>query len=232
MLPTEMEPHVGGRVTFHMGPDDASTGRVTAFEPGRRLVYEEDWAALVGHAGADVTPLVTEFLIESRSGGSSVVRIVTSAFGTGADWENEFWRDMEHGWAPMLDNLRIYLTRFPGQVATPMFASATFDVSPEAAVARVRDALGVRGDVGERVAAREVTGILERSFSHHLMVGLQSPVPGILAFNSAGDEHNSGVHLLGYLFSDEAPAYVAGQQAAWGEWLASVASAATADRSA
>jgi len=39
--------------------------------------------------------------------------VVTSAFGTGADWENEFWEEMANGWAPVLDNLRLYLTHFP-----------------------------------------------------------------------------------------------------------------------
>ena len=35
--------------------------------------YEEpDWAALAGHEGAPVTPLVTEFLVEAQSGGTCV----------------------------------------------------------------------------------------------------------------------------------------------------------------
>ena len=73
MLRTELDPREGGAVKFHMGPDGASEGTVTAFEPTRRIAYEEDWATLVGHAGADVTPLVTEFLVEARSGGTCVV---------------------------------------------------------------------------------------------------------------------------------------------------------------
>ena len=65
------------------------TGRSPASSPARRIAYEEDWASLVGHPGADVTPLATEFLVEARSGGTCVVRVVTSAFGTGADWEDD-----------------------------------------------------------------------------------------------------------------------------------------------
>src|SRR3712207_1069198 len=70
MMPTELDARPGGALTFHMGPDVDSHGRVTAFEPARRLTYEEDWATLVGQAGADVTPLVTEFVVEARSGGT------------------------------------------------------------------------------------------------------------------------------------------------------------------
>src|SRR5687768_8097006 len=62
MMPTELDEREGGAVTFHMGPDESSTGRVTAFEPNRRIAYEEDWAGLVGQDGAAVTPLLTEFL--------------------------------------------------------------------------------------------------------------------------------------------------------------------------
>lgn len=232
MMPTDMEPRLGGSVTFHMGPDDSSTGNITAFEPGRRIAYEEDWASLVGHPGADVTPLVTEFLIESRSGGTSVVRVVTSAFGTGADWENEFWAEMETGWAPMLDNLRLYLTRFPGKQATTLFAGGSFDVSPERAIARARDALGIRGEAGEPVSARGVTGRVERSIPRHFLLAIDEPVAGLLSFYSFGGDEGSGIHLIGYLFSDDAPEYVEREQDAWREWLAATAEGASAGRRA
>ena len=52
-----------------------------------------------------VTPIATEFLIESASGGSCVIRVVTSAYGSGADWENEFFAEMVAGWGEILDNL-------------------------------------------------------------------------------------------------------------------------------
>src|SRR5687768_3767018 len=97
MMPVDLDARLGGALTFHMGPEADSHGRVTGFEPERRFAYEEDWAALVGRPDADVTPLVTEFLVEARSGGTCVVRVVTSAFGTGADWENEFWDEMNTG---------------------------------------------------------------------------------------------------------------------------------------
>jgi uncharacterized protein YndB with AHSA1/START domain len=159
MLRTELDPREGGAVTFHMGPDGASEGTVTAFEPTRRIAYEEDWATLAGHAGADVTPLATEFLVEARSGGTCVVRVVSSAYGTGADWEHEFWGEMETGWAPVLDNLRIYLTHFAGQRATATTSSATFAVTPGEAIDRVGASLGVRA-VGDHVSAAGVDSVV------------------------------------------------------------------------
>jgi uncharacterized protein YndB with AHSA1/START domain len=227
MMPAELDPRVGGAVTFHMGPreEDVSEGTVTAFEPGRRIAYEEDWAALTGHAGAAASPLMTEFVVEARSGGTCVVRVVTSAFGSGAEWEQEFWGEMETGWAPVLDNLRLYLAHFPGQHATQLWAGSTFTVPADAAIAAVRAAMGI-GAVGDAVAVRDVTGTLERSIEHHFLVRTHQPVPGLLSCFAFGADDSSAVHLHGHLFSPEAPAYVEREQASWQGWLDDLAAAA------
>ena len=224
MMPAEFESRAGSPLVFHMGPDVSSRGHVTAFEPTRRIAYEEDWATLVGHAGADVTPLVTEFVVEARSGGTCVVRVVTSAFGTGADWENEFWDEMERGWAPLLDNLRLYLTHFPGQHATPLFAQTTLPmITPETAIEAVRRRLGVEV-VGDPVAARGVGGQVERRIERHFVVRLDTPVPGLLSFFAHDVEDGSAVQLQGYVFSDGAQDYVEREQPAWQAWLEEAAS--------
>ena len=44
-LPTEIEEREGGALHSH-GPREGSDGQVTGWDPPRRLVYEEDWAAL------------------------------------------------------------------------------------------------------------------------------------------------------------------------------------------
>jgi hypothetical protein len=52
-----------------------------------------------------VSPIAMEFLVASESGGSCVIRVVTSAYGSGADWEHEFFAEMVAGLDPMLDRL-------------------------------------------------------------------------------------------------------------------------------
>jgi hypothetical protein len=42
-----------------------------------------------------------------------VVRLVSSAFGSGHDWDQEL-EDTRDGWRIYLRNLRLYLTRYPG----------------------------------------------------------------------------------------------------------------------
>ena len=137
MVPTRLDPHIGGEVSFDLG-DFRSTGVVTDYTPNRRFAYEEPWpisatapipAAMVEWFDtigvplsevcrdlSSVTPIATEFLIESGSGGSCVIRVVSSAYGSGADWENEFFAEMVAGWGELLDNLARHFQR--GDVAT------------------------------------------------------------------------------------------------------------------
>ena len=222
MLQTELDPREGGAVRFDMGPDGASEGTVTAFEPTRRIVYEEDWATLVGHAGADVTPLVTEFLVEAQSGGTCVVRVVTSAYGTGADWEHEFWGEMETGWAPMLDRLRIYLTHFAGQRATATTSSATFAVTPVEAIDRVRAALGV-GTAGDHIDAAGVDGVVERTIAQHFLVRIERPVPGLVSCFSHGTDAGAVVNLSAYLYGPDGAAAAERLRPEWQSLLEALA---------
>lgn len=109
MVPTRLDPQVGGEVSFDLG-GFRSIGVVTDYTRNRRFAYEEPWPSEPGMPTADldlsaVTPIATEFLIEAASGGSCVIRVVSSAFGTGAEWENEFFAEMVDGWVAILDNL-------------------------------------------------------------------------------------------------------------------------------
>jgi uncharacterized protein YndB with AHSA1/START domain len=137
MVPTRLDPRVGGEVSFDLG-DMQSTGVVTDYSPPRRFAYEEPWplplraedvppqmaqwlesigvpVSVACDGLASVTPIATEFLVEAASGGSCVVRVVTSAYGTDADWEREFWAEMVSGWAEMLDSLGTHLAAAAGR---------------------------------------------------------------------------------------------------------------------
>ena len=113
MVPTQLDPQVGGEVAFDLG-GFRSVGVVTDYTPNKRFAYEEPWPRepdmpSAQHDLSSVTPIATEFLIESESGGSCVLRVVSSAYGPGADWENEFFEHMVEGWAEMLDKLAAHL---------------------------------------------------------------------------------------------------------------------------
>lgn len=137
MAPTRLDPQIGGEVSFDLG-DFVSTGVVTDYTPNHRFAFEEPWPISTGapipasmvewfdalgvplsevyHDLSSVTPIATELLIESASGGSCVIRVVTSAYGSGADWENEFFAEMVAGFVDLLDKLA---TLFDDEHAAP-----------------------------------------------------------------------------------------------------------------
>lgn len=221
--PTELEEREGGSLRFRMGPEMDSVGRVVRWEPPHRLVYEEDWARLMGQEPDALSPLTSEFVVEARSGGTCVVRVTSSGFGTGADWEQEWWDTLAPGWLPFFDNLRLYLAHFPGQEATPLEASASHPGEAEAVWSALRRGLGF-GDEGTEVDLLGATGTVERVGDRQALVRLTAPVAGLLnAFTyGEGEGTEPGTSTAGvraYLFSPESAAWVQREQPAWQAWL-------------
>ncbi len=218
-LPTELDERLGGSVHFTMGPEMGSDGQVSGWDPPRRIAYEEDWAALMGKDPDALSPLTSEFLVEAQSGGTCVVHVTSSGFGTGADWESEFWEDMGVNWMPFFDNLRLYLSHFPGQEATPLEATAIHPGPAEALWSVLRNELGLGGE-GSSVESRGVIGTVERVGERQTLVRLTAPVPGIL--NVFTYDYGDGRVMVGvraYLFSAEAADYVQREEPEWQAWL-------------
>jgi uncharacterized protein YndB with AHSA1/START domain len=188
-LPVDSDERAGGRQVTHMGPEDAPAD-ITVWDPPRRVAYEEDISSLLGKPGAAVTPMVTEFLVEARAGGTCVVRVVSSAFGVGADWEQEFVADMEANWLPFFDQLRLYLSHFPGQRATTVSVDRALAGDPPA----VRRALGVTA-VGDAVAVDGATGVVEQ-LEPVLLLRLEAPTPAMVRVWSGAES----TEIIAYLF--------------------------------
>jgi uncharacterized protein YndB with AHSA1/START domain len=218
-LPTDVEEREGGAVCFHMGETD-SPGTVTGWAPPHRFAVEEpNWAQLAGQDVSSVTPLATEFLVEAQSGGTCIVRVISSAFGTGADWEQEFFDEMEKGWTPFFDHLRLYLTYFPGQRVTSLSTDADVSGAPVAVSAAIRDELGI-AEVGQAVDVRGMRGEVERLGETDVLVRLTEPIPGMLAlFTFDKGDGVTSARVEGYLFSSDAPNFVERERPAWQDWL-------------
>jgi hypothetical protein len=147
------------------------------------------------------------------------VRVTSSGFGTGAAWESEFWDDMGRNWMPFFDNLRIYLSHFPGQEATQLEVTASHPGDAEALWSTLHDALGL-GDEGATVELRGATGTVERVGERRALVRLTAPVPGMLDFFAYGEGNGkTTVGVRAYVFSVDAADYVRREEPAWQTWL-------------
>ena len=103
---------VGGRVTSDFGAGAMPVLRITDREPGHRL-------RCAGEPAPDGRFLATEYLIEARGEGSSVLRIVSSGFLPGEDWEAEF-DAMRAGNCIFRGTLACYVEHFAGRHARPV----------------------------------------------------------------------------------------------------------------
>jgi uncharacterized protein YndB with AHSA1/START domain len=109
----EVEPGEGGKVGTTFG-GHTSESTVTGWEPLRRFAYDSGKAE-------DGRFIAFDFLIEGRERGSTVLRLVTSGFLPGDDWEAEY-DAMTKGGQMFFRTLVEYLTWFPGRTATPVSA--------------------------------------------------------------------------------------------------------------
>jgi uncharacterized protein YndB with AHSA1/START domain len=100
-LEARVAPGSDGKIFLSWGPDSQGGGKITAWEPGKRLAWDARLA-------------VMEWTIESR-GGKTILRLVQSGFSEGAAWEDEWFASTDYGWGFMLAGLRAILERHRGE---------------------------------------------------------------------------------------------------------------------
>jgi uncharacterized protein YndB with AHSA1/START domain len=107
----EVEPGEGGcwKVSWDESPL-VEVARIGVWQPGRhlRLVNE-------GTRGEETVVRIEDFELVAVDGGTrTMLRVVSSGFGTDAAWDDEF-EGTKNGWAVFVRNLRHYLERHRGQ---------------------------------------------------------------------------------------------------------------------
>jgi uncharacterized protein YndB with AHSA1/START domain len=116
-LEAHVSPGAGGRVRWSWGEPIVSEATIEAWEPGRRLLLVEQTSLgehVTPEEGRSTPGRVMEFTLEAREG-RTVLRLVHSGFGEGADWENELFDGVLRGWTFELRALRHYLEAHPGE---------------------------------------------------------------------------------------------------------------------
>jgi uncharacterized protein YndB with AHSA1/START domain len=214
-VPHEIEQREGGEVTLSFGPGMDVTGRVLAWEPPHRIVL-----------GTDGPGLAFEFLVEARDGGSCIVRLVNSGFGTGADWDDQY-DGMAEGWQIFLANLRLHLTHFAGRAASPMLPTATWTGPRDEAWQRLLTELGIPTDLalGDRIEvtagdAPPLAGTVTTVVPHRISLVIDQPATGTAFIAAEGHRDQISMSIWSYLYGDDAPALAARDDSRWRTWLA------------
>ncbi|MFB4277910.1 SRPBCC domain-containing protein [Nonomuraea sp. MTCD27] len=132
-----------GVVRTAFGPFDMPPSTVTGAEPLRRFAHASD-------KGDDGRFVAYEFMIEGRERGSTLIRMVTSGFLPGDDWQDEF-EAMSRGLELYVATLAEYLGHFAGRAATPLTEFGPPVTDWPDAWKRLNAALGGPPSPGDRV---------------------------------------------------------------------------------
>src|SRR5262245_8832155 len=218
-VPHTVEEREGGAATasFGPGPEMQVPGRVAAWEPPRRIVFD---------GGEGVGGLAFEWTVEARDGGSCVVRLVNSGFGEGGEWDDQY-DGMTEGWQLFMLNLKLHLQHFPGQTATSALPFGLWAGPRAEAFTRLTDALGIPAApaVGDRVAvsapgAPALAGTVAAAAPWRLALVVDEPAPGtaFLAVEGEGEQVNVSVWM--YLYGPDGAEAAKRGEPAWAAWLA------------
>jgi uncharacterized protein YndB with AHSA1/START domain len=220
-VPADVEEREGGAITTYHGPYGASHGTVTAWEPPRRFAYEErDWT----DSDPPPPPWATEILVEARSGGTCVVRLASGLFSDGEHWADDI-DPTETGWRQGLENLRLYLTHFPGLRCAGVFAMQRSPAPQEHVWGDLSGGLGLAAAApGERVrapaGAPPFAGVVETAAPDAVVVRTDAPAPGLLEVAAPFWSGHAHVSVRAYFYGDRAPAEAAAaSEAAWNAWI-------------
>jgi uncharacterized protein YndB with AHSA1/START domain len=218
-VPTEVRDD--GAIVSHFGPGMDSVAKTTVWDPPRRFAAESP------DLGPDAPKMATEWIVEGRSGGTCIVRVVHSLFASTDDWDNQL-ESVESGWPGFFRVLRLYLTHFTGQSCAAIQLLG-FASGPEASAwEALTQPLGLMSaSAGEHrtapMNAPRFGGIVEAAgdskHPHVLLLRLDDPAPGIL---------NLGAHSMGnqvflsanlYFYGDRAADVVARDEQIWQSWM-------------
>lgn len=222
-LPTEVTEREGGTIVFDMGPSmGTSTGVITAWEPPRRLAYEErEWMP-----GAP--PVATELTVEARAGGTCRVRMAHSLAADSDDWD-EHLESFEEGWPPFFHVLEGYLTHFAGERCSQVQAAGSLTGTVDEAWSALTGAFGlpepregarVRAAAGPPALSGVVEWAKDEAGQRGVVVRTEEPAPGFAllgAFAWGGLSHTT---LTLYLYGEEGEAAAGRATDPWRAWMA------------
>lgn len=210
-----------GTVVSHFGPGMEVVATKTAWDPPRRFAAES------AGFGPGAPPLATEWIVEARSGGTCVVRVVHSLFASSDDWDDHL-ESIESGWPWFFQILRLYLTHFRAQPCAAFRVLGMAAGSAPEAWEALTSPLGLAGAAnGDRRKAGAslppLAGLVEQTGSGGhplaLLLRLDQPAPGVASLFALA--MGGQVHLVMdfYLYGERAAAAAARDEPLWQAWM-------------
>jgi uncharacterized protein YndB with AHSA1/START domain len=201
------------------GPGMESRSEVTAWEPPRQ------WAAQSAGWLPGSPPILNEWSVEARAGGTCIVRIAHSLFASTDDWDSQL-EGTESGWPAFFRTLRMYLTHFRGEASVVMKWMAPVAGTEAQAWDTLTAAVGLKGlSVGQRCTASTgapaLSGVVEylSQSPYDALLRVDKPGPGIAALGTVNFSGQTLVALAFYLYGEQAAATVARETPLWQAWI-------------
>ncbi len=222
-VPTKMDEHMGGTIVSNFGPGMDSVAAITAWDPPHRFAAESQ----PGNFGPDSPPLGTEWIVEARSGGTCIVRVVHSFITDSDDWDKEL-ESVESGWPMFFQILRIYLEHFRGQRCSTFQVMGFTPESESTAWEKVTRSLNLSGVTkGERRSssggAPPLAGVVERIVEGRvpnvLVLRVDKPAPGVAYLFAQMMGEQVCVMAAFYLYGDESADAAASNEPLWQAWM-------------
>lgn len=227
-VPHTIEEKAGGLATASFGPGMDVDGRVAAWEPPSRVVFDGgdvdaglsfEWLVVLADNRPDSRP-------DSQPNNSRcVVRLVNSGFPSGPEGD-DYVNAMTAGWRLFLSNLQLHLRHFSGQSATAMLPMATWPQTRDAAWTSLIDGLGIPSStaVGDRLefgvgGSARLVGSVANLTDHNLVLVVEEPAPGTAFIAAEGSGDETMVSIWAYLYGEEGAKAVEADDGVWRNWL-------------
>ncbi len=238
-VPTTSDEREGGKVVCSFGPEMDSVAEITEWNPPARFIAETE-----GGPGT----VATEWTVETRTGGTCVVRVVHRWFADTDDWDAEF-ETHAYGWSTSFFRLlQLYLTHFSGQACSAFDLAAFNTASPAETWRTVKSVLKI-DPAAQRVTsapgAPDLSGVVENTEitdpellrireesplitatlegldgeNPDLVLRLERPAPGLAHIFIMPMGDRTMVSIRFFLYGDRGAAAASNAEQQWNAWL-------------